>query len=116
MNSMGLRTRPFLRPQTCLHPCRKPCDVSGRHPTPGQIAPGETRMANATISEFPVSESLPAKQVYLMAAICLVLGLGIGYLSRGLQGSASRAIAVAPASTLRSAARRVPTLDGMKQM
>src|SRR5437660_12793772 len=51
-----------------------------------------------------------------MAASCLVVGLGIGFLSRGLQGSASRAIAVAPASTLRSAARRVPTLDGMKQM
>ena len=73
-------------------------------------------MANAAISEFPASESLPAKQVCLMAAICLVLGLGIGYLSRGLQGSASRAMSVAPASSSRPAARRVPSLDDMKQM
>ena len=73
-------------------------------------------MADAAISEFPASESLPAKQVYLMAAICLLLGLGLGYLSRGLDTPASRAMAVAPATPSRPPARRVPTLDDMRQM
>lgn len=93
----------------------------GLHPEPtGKRAYGEIRMANAT-SEPPASESLPAKQVYMMAAICLVIGLGIGYLSRGLQGPPSPALPVADASAMSArppaaATAPLPSLDEMKRM
>jgi len=80
---------------------------------------------------------LPATQVYAMAAICLVAGLAIGYVSRGSHSSASPAqsapVAQQP-STMSSQAQpavtpgpssphagpmgggRMPTMQQMKQM
>jgi cytochrome c-type biogenesis protein CcmH/NrfG len=70
-------------------------------------------MENALTSEFAASEFLRAKQVYFMAAICLLLGLGIGYGLRGVQGSTSPSV---PAAASAPAAKRMPTLDEMKHM
>jgi cytochrome c-type biogenesis protein CcmH/NrfG len=59
-------------------------------------------------------------QVYIMAAICLLLGVALGYLFRG-SGPATTAAAVrtetAPApATPPNAAPKMPSLDEMKQM
>lgn len=82
-------------------------------------------MENAPSSECTACQSLQAKQIYLMATICLALGLGIGYVSRGLQ---SAAVAAAPAVRLAPPAQtavpaggahtagHMPSLDEMKQM
>lgn len=70
-------------------------------------------MENALTSEFAASEFLRAKQVYFMAASCLVLGLGIGYALHGVQASPSPSV---PAAASVSAAKRMPTLEEMKQM
>jgi tetratricopeptide (TPR) repeat protein len=51
-------------------------------------------MANEPITASTANQSLPAAQVYAMAVVCLVAGLGIGYL---LQGLPSR-VAPAPLS------------------
>ena len=48
-------------------------------------------MSNESIAERSTSPTLPAAQVYGMAAICLVIGLGIGYMFRDSQMPASPA-------------------------
>ena len=76
-------------------------------------------MVNAPTAESAAIETLPPKQVVMMAAICLALGLGFGYLCRGLQTSPSQA-----ASAVHSArptaspvgSTRMPTLAEMKMM
>lgn len=70
-------------------------------------------MTNAPTSESATSEFLQTKQVCLMAMICLVLGLGIGYALRGLEGSPSRSVAAAGSP---SASKHLPTLEEMKRM
>ena len=77
-------------------------------------------MEHAPTSESAASEALQAKQVYMMAAICLVLGLGIGFLFRGLQTSPSQAVsaahAVAGPAASAAVSARMPTLDEMRKM
>ncbi len=74
-------------------------------------------------STVPVSTvpTLRAAQVFSMAAFCLAVGLGIGYLMRGSQLAASspKATAQATAPTAPEGARPVghrPSLDEMRQM
>jgi cytochrome c-type biogenesis protein CcmH/NrfG len=69
--------------------------------------------------EFAAPASVRAKQVYLAAAISLLLGLAVGYVSRGLQWQPLASGAASSAAVLRSPhapTRHVPTLDEMKQM
>jgi len=82
-------------------------------------------MESAACSECTASQSLQAKQVYLMAVICLALGLGIGYLSRGQQSAAAAAAqAIRVAASAQTAVPgggahtpgHMPGLDEMKQM
>jgi cytochrome c-type biogenesis protein CcmH/NrfG len=58
-----------------------------------------------------------AKQAYIMAAICLALGLGIGYLLRGSQSQA-RSAATQPmgAAAQSGTMPQMPSLDDMKRM
>ncbi|MGD0790700.1 MAG: tetratricopeptide repeat protein [Terriglobales bacterium] len=60
-----------------------------------------------------------AKQVYAMAAICLVVGLAIGYLFRGSQSPAAPAQPAANAQPFPHAGGmggKMPSLEEMKQM
>ncbi|HXY13293.1 MAG TPA: tetratricopeptide repeat protein [Terriglobales bacterium] len=56
-----------------------------------------------------------APQVYVSAAICLVLGVTLGYLFRG-SGSPHPAVSVTAIPSGRDAGPHMPTLDQMKQM
>jgi cytochrome c-type biogenesis protein CcmH/NrfG len=73
-------------------------------------------MENTPTSDSAASETLPAKQVFMMAAICLAVGLGIGYASRGLQtpppavGSGARSVKTP------SGGGHPPTLDDLRQI
>jgi cytochrome c-type biogenesis protein CcmH/NrfG len=73
-------------------------------------------MANAPTLDSAASESLRAKNVYLTAAICLVVGLGIGYVSRGLEAPPSAAASAAKSVAAPARGGHAPTLDDMKQM
>ncbi len=77
-------------------------------------------MAQLLTLEPPATESLQAKHVYLMAIICLVLGLGIGYAARGSQAGSSPTIPTATAALPGPASPAVHphplNLDQMKQM
>lgn len=57
-------------------------------------------------------------QVYVMAGICLVIGLALGYLFRGSASSAVPTAQVAQASSpgAMTASGQMPSLDQMKQM
>jgi cytochrome c-type biogenesis protein CcmH/NrfG len=58
-------------------------------------------------------------QVYAMAAVCLVVGLGVGYLFRGsaLAPKAAQSVeATQPAATPQGDAHAMPTLEQMKGM
>jgi cytochrome c-type biogenesis protein CcmH/NrfG len=59
------------------------------------------------------------KQVYAMAAVCLLLGLAIGYLFRGSQSPAPpvpQAQVTQPGATAGPMGGQMPSLDQMKQM
>ncbi|MBI3478535.1 MAG: tetratricopeptide repeat protein [Acidobacteria bacterium] len=58
------------------------------------------------------------KQVFVMASVCLVVGMAIGYLFRGSQPAAPPAASAGPAETATRAsmAGGRPTLEQMKQM
>jgi cytochrome c-type biogenesis protein CcmH/NrfG len=73
-------------------------------------------MENVPNSDSAASETLQAKSVYLMAAICLAVGLGIGYGSRGLQAPLPAAIPAARSVNAPSAGGHQPTLDDLRQM
>jgi cytochrome c-type biogenesis protein CcmH/NrfG len=78
-------------------------------------------MANEPTASSTASSSLPATQVYVMAGICLVAGLAIGYLLRGSQAPvfpAQSAASAGPPSATRTAMGNghMPSLDEMKQM
>lgn len=66
------------------------------------------------------AEGWQAKQVYAMAAVCLVVGLAIGYLFRGSQSPAARPIqatnASQPTNMGGGITGQMPTLDQMKHM
>jgi cytochrome c-type biogenesis protein CcmH/NrfG len=76
-------------------------------------------MANEPTTQPAAVSAWQAKQVYAMAAICLVVGLAIGYLFRGSQSPAApaqpaaQAEAAAPAGHM---AGNMPSLEQMKQM
>jgi cytochrome c-type biogenesis protein CcmH/NrfG len=70
-----------------------------------------------TLTQAPRSQ-WQAKQVYIMATICLLIGLAVGYLLRGSQ-SPKAAAASAPHPTSPDAAapaQQMPTMEQMKQM
>lgn len=73
-------------------------------------------MANALTSEAAATESLHARRVYLSAAICLLVGLGIGYVSRGFDapGPVQRVAGTGQLSA--PVAGRMPSLGEMKHM
>jgi cytochrome c-type biogenesis protein CcmH/NrfG len=81
---------------------------------------GEYGMANEATTQPTAGSVWQAKQVYAMAAICLVVGLAIGYLFRGSQSPASPAQPVAnvqpsaPANAMGGG--HMPSLEEMKQM
>src|SRR5215470_17785158 len=56
-------------------------------------------------------------QVYVMAAVCLVIGVLVGYLVRGSKGaSAPPAVAQANAAPASDPHSKMPSLDDMKRM
>ena len=71
-------------------------------------------------AQLKVGTTWQTKQVYTMAAVCLLLGLALGYLFRGSKPQPTPASA--PGSDAQSAAgmgngaHPMPTLDEMKQM
>jgi tetratricopeptide (TPR) repeat protein len=60
----------------------------------------------------------PAWQVYVMAAVCLLAGVLVGYLARGSAAVAKAAPSAAaqPAVAADSAPQKMPTLEDMKRM
>ena len=74
-------------------------------------------MANASNSDSASGDVLP-KQAGLVAAICLVLGLGIGYVARGLANThpPARATAARSAPVAQPGRPPSPTLEDMKLM
>lgn len=75
-------------------------------------------MSNEAAAPPSSGEGWEPKQVYVMAAVCLVVGLALGYLFRGSQSPAARtsaaeATAGAAAGTMGG---QMPTLDQMKHM
>jgi cytochrome c-type biogenesis protein CcmH/NrfG len=75
-------------------------------------------MPNETIQQETGESSWQVKQVYAMAAICLVVGLALGYLFRGSQSPAvaARLAGNAQAAGPSGMGGHVPNLDQMKQM
>jgi cytochrome c-type biogenesis protein CcmH/NrfG len=78
-------------------------------------------MANVPNTASKASPALQAKQVYLMAVICLVVGLSIGYLLRGAQSPVSPAQPAAktgppPPSVAPMGGGHMPSLQEIKQM
>jgi cytochrome c-type biogenesis protein CcmH/NrfG len=73
---------------------------------------GESANRNATWQPW---------QVYVMAAICLVIGVVVGYLARGSAPAVTASAANVPAAQTAAAMgagglKKVPTLDDMKRM
>ncbi len=73
-----------------------------------------------SVNEAPSATSRGWKpaQVYVMAGICLVIGLALGYLFRGSASNAVPAAQVAQASSqgATTAPAQMPSLEQMKQM
>ena len=75
-------------------------------------------MANNTASPLASGSNWPAKQAFAMSAVCLVVGLAIGYFFRGSQpaNSAAANAQSATSSVPSMAAGATPTLEQMKHM
>src|SRR5271167_2818909 len=73
-------------------------------------------MPNEVVEQGTSSSAWQAKQVYAMAAICLVVGLAIGYLFRGSQSPAAEPAASALSSAPPGMGGKMPSLDQMQQM
>lgn len=73
-------------------------------------------MENAPTLDSHASETLQAKQVFAMAAICLAVGLGIGYASRGLQTPPPAGPSAGGSVRAPSGGAHPPTLDDLRQM
>ena len=56
------------------------------------------------------------KQVYAMAAVCLVVGLAVGYLMRGSGGAPTGAGIPSPKTEQANPHRKMPSLEEMKRM
>ena len=70
------------------------------------------------VQSKPVSSGWSSTQVYVMAIICLALGLSLGYLFRGSQMQSSAALPSSQAGPPAQAGmpQQMPTLDQMKHM
>ncbi len=73
-------------------------------------------MPNDVVEQGTRSSAWQAKHVYAMAAVCVVVGLAIGYLFRGSQSPAVQPAAVAQSSSPPGMGGQMPSLDQMKQM
>ena len=76
-------------------------------------------MPNEVVEQGTGGSAWQAKQVYAMAAVCLVVGLAIGYLFRGSQSPAPAAQPMADAQPSPHAGGmggQTPTLEQMKKM
>lgn len=79
-------------------------------------------MANTTSSPDPASTNWRQKHVYILAAVCLLIGALIGYLFRGSASPIKPSSAVPPASETPTStatapgAPQMPTLDQMKHI
>jgi len=86
---------------------------------------GKLGMGNEEVTASPGRETLRATRVYMMAAICLMVGLGIGYVLRGPQLPTVATPAVVKAATAASAGAnphagtgtgQMPSLEAMKKL
>jgi cytochrome c-type biogenesis protein CcmH/NrfG len=76
-------------------------------------------MPNDAVDQATGGSAWQVKQVYTTAAVCLLVGLAIGYLFRGSQSAAppaSRASVTQPAATAPAMGGQMPSLEQMKQM
>jgi cytochrome c-type biogenesis protein CcmH/NrfG len=77
-------------------------------------------MPDEAVEQATGGSGWPAKQVYAMAVVCLLVGLAIGYLFRGSQPPAAPAQAAAspqpPAAPASAMGGHMPSLDEMKAM
>jgi cytochrome c-type biogenesis protein CcmH/NrfG len=74
-------------------------------------------MTDESTAAVPAMPTLRAAQVYTMAAFCLAVGLGIGYLMRGSQLAAPSPKTTAQATMpVQKPAGHRPSLDQMRQM
>src|SRR5271157_2674245 len=82
---------------------------------------GRIGMADEPTTASAAGESLQATRVYAMAAICLVVGLAIGYLFRGPQspaapkGPVANVVSASPHAGVMGNGH-APSPDEMKQM
>jgi cytochrome c-type biogenesis protein CcmH/NrfG len=81
-------------------------------------ATGVHGMTNESIATLPKAPTLPALQVYFMAALCLSAGLGVGYLLRSSQPTtpAQRNTPQAATAAAAKPAGHHPGLEEMRQM
>jgi cytochrome c-type biogenesis protein CcmH/NrfG len=74
-------------------------------------------MPNAAVEQRPSNVAWHSKQVYTMAAVCLVVGLAIGYLFRGSRSTAPAASDAGQRNGAGSGmSGRMPSLEQMKHM
>jgi cytochrome c-type biogenesis protein CcmH/NrfG len=74
-------------------------------------------MPNEAVEQIPGGSVWQAKQVYAMAAVCLLVGLAIGYLFRGSQSTATpEESRTQPAAMPGATGGQLPSLEQMKQM
>jgi len=73
-------------------------------------------MANESVESNTLQAGWKTAQVYLMAGICLAIGLLLGYLFRGSAGNSAKTASASTASASANAMQPMPTLDQMKQM
>ncbi|MFZ0561057.1 MAG: tetratricopeptide repeat protein [Terriglobales bacterium] len=74
-------------------------------------------MADELITQPAAGSAWQIKQVYAMAAICLVVGLAIGYLFRGSQSPlAAQSLPSTQSSAAPGMGGQMPNLDQMKAM
>lgn len=69
-------------------------------------------MANESVSSAGAQPGWQTNQVYAMAAVCLVVGLAVGYLFRG----SSTTQVARPAQAAHGGPGQMPSLDQMKHM
>jgi cytochrome c-type biogenesis protein CcmH/NrfG len=74
-------------------------------------------MANESVGSDVAQTNWQTKQVYVMAAVCLIVGLAVGYLIRGSGGvPAAVATPASPHTSQGATPAQMPTLDQMKHM
>ena len=71
---------------------------------------------NETVQSANRNASWQAWQVYVMAAVCLVVGVLVGYLVRGSAPAASAPVVQQTEASGATATQQMPTLEDMKRM